>query len=182
MNDYPIPSSRRRGREWILAIICLIPHGVHSRLQLGTGLSGLIGSTPLPDAGVNVIDIISLSRGQFPILPQEHHSGHWRIIVKVPGEVKLHGFPLPVVCRIMSITLTQLENNALSLTREIRGRSPSKMKNAESPKFVAFILTFRPHIYHAHSKRMPLQRMSRKIIEHRPNINVPLFRLYKSTC
>jgi len=76
VNDHPIPSSRRRGRESILPIICLIPHGVHSRLQLGAGLPGLIGYISLPDAGVNVIDIISLSCGQFPILPQEHHSGH----------------------------------------------------------------------------------------------------------
>jgi hypothetical protein len=49
------------------------------------------------------------------------------------------------------------------------------MEGKEPPKLVVFVLPLRPGVDDSKPKRMPLGSVSAKIIEHRPNIDIPLF-------
>ena len=74
----------------------------------------------------------------------------------------------------MSITLTKFKNNALSLTRKVRRRSPPKMESAEAPHLVMFIFPLRCGVNNPYPQCMPLGRVNAKIVKHCANIYVPL--------
>jgi hypothetical protein len=60
-----------------------------------------------------------------------------------------------MIFRIPSITLTQFKDKLLSLTHKIRRSPTSKVKGTESPKFMAFIFSFRSSVDQAHPKFVP---------------------------
>jgi hypothetical protein len=49
------------------------------------------------------------------------------------------------------------------------------MEGTEPPKLVVFVLPLRPGVDDLKAKQMPLGSVSAKIIEHHPNIDIPLF-------
>ena len=80
-----------------------------------------------------------------------------------------------MILRISPVTLAYLKNYPLGLACQVRGGAPSKMEGTEPPKLVVFILPLRPGVDDSKAKQMPLGSVSAKIIEHRPNIDIPLF-------
>ena len=80
-----------------------------------------------------------------------------------------------MILRVSPVTLAYLENYLLRLARQVRGWPPSKMEGTEPPKLVVFVLPLWPGVDDSKPKRMPLRSVSAKIIEHRPNMDIPLF-------
>ena len=80
-----------------------------------------------------------------------------------------------MILRISPVTLAYLEDYSLRLARQVRGGLSSKMEGKEPPKLVVFVLPLRPGVDDSNPKRMPLGSVSATIIEHRPNINIPVF-------
>jgi hypothetical protein len=75
----------------------------------------------------------------------------------------------------MSVTLTKFKDKTLQLTHKVRISASSKMEGTELSEFMAFVFSFRSGIDYLHAKSTPLQRVSTKVIEHCPNIDIPLF-------
>jgi hypothetical protein len=80
------------------------------------------------------------------------------MVGNVPGEIQMHGFPLPMVFWIMSVTLTEFQDQLLRLARKIRRWTPPKMQSAETPEFMGFILSFRSSVDDAYPESMPYQK------------------------
>jgi hypothetical protein len=94
----------------------------------------------------------------------------------------MNSLPLPMVGWVMPVTFTQFQDNPLQLTCEIRGGSSPKVKGTEAPEFMVLVFSNRSSVNHTDPQPMPLRWVGLKVVEHCSNIDIPLFRLDKSTC
>ena len=152
MNDNTIPSPRSESWKPIFLIISLIPPSIHLRLELCASLLSLFGSLLLANTGVDVVNIMSFTCRQLPVLPQDHDPGHIGIIILRPWEIEPHSVPLPKIVNVMSITFAQLKNDTLRLACQVRGGVPPKMQSAETPEFVVFVFPLRGRVYDAYTQ------------------------------
>ncbi len=131
---------------------------------------------------MNVVDIMSFSCRQLPVLPQEHHPGHRGIVILRAREIEPNVVPLPKIVDIVSITFTQVENNTLRFTGKVGGSASSKMECTEPPEFMVFIFPFQCRVDDMNSQLMPLGKVDREIVEHSTDIDVALLTFDKDAC
>ena len=126
---------------------------------------------------VYVVHKRSLARGDFIIVPQQYNSGEGRVIVNSARQVKMHSLPLKRVGLIMPIPLGHPNDSKLTLPCNKWGRGASKWKDIVARKGTSL----RPSVMSGgidpnSSQSMFISRMYLVIMEHRTNIDIPLYR------